>query len=144
MAMSDEKAAGSAYYGTSRKPRNIKLHNQRLVLSLLREAPAISASEIAQKINLSITTVMKILLSLQNSHVVKSMGKGASTEEGGKKPELFSLDETYKYAIGCYIVADRVEMALVDFRCNVLDNRRSRFPAQTKIKTVLGEAAELI
>ena len=53
--------------GKSRKPKNIKFHNQRLVLSLMRQNDVISASEIAQRINLSITTVVKILAVLQEN-----------------------------------------------------------------------------
>lgn len=94
---------------SSRKPRNIKLHNQKLVLSLFRTMTTASVSEISERINLSTTTVSKILAVLQENGLIKSIGKGSSTDEGGKKPELFALNETFKYVIGCYVGADHVK-----------------------------------
>lgn len=68
----------------SSKPRHIKWHNQKLLLSMLRAEEALSISEISAKTSLSKTTVKKILQSLSEDGLVCSVGKGASTEEGGK------------------------------------------------------------
>ena len=72
---------------SSRNPRNIKLDNQKLVLSLFRTMTTASVSEISERINLSSTTVSKILAVLQENGLIKSMGKGSSSDEGGKEPE---------------------------------------------------------
>ena len=76
----------------SRKPKNIKIHNEKLVISFLRGKEYTTAAEISRQLNLSITTIAKILATLQKNKVVNAIGKGHSTNEGGKKPELFALN----------------------------------------------------
>ncbi|MGB3991014.1 MAG: ROK family transcriptional regulator [Acetivibrionales bacterium] len=87
----------------SSKPRHIKWHNQKLLLSMLRAEEALSISEISAKSSLSKTTVKKILQSLSEDGLVCSVGKGASTEEGGKKPELFAFNKNIKYIVVLYL-----------------------------------------
>lgn len=111
----------------SRKPKNIKYYNQSLVLSLLRNHDIVSASEISKRINLSVTSVTKILTILQQLNLVKSMGKGSSTEEGGKKPELFALNDTYKYAISLISGGDKIKCVLFNLKCNILDSFSSSY-----------------
>ena len=61
---------------TSRKPKNIKYHNQRLILALLRSREVMTAGELAEQAHLSVPTITKILAELQARRLVKSMGKG--------------------------------------------------------------------
>ena len=81
---------------TGNKPKNIKSNNQKIVLSLLRSSDALSLSEIAAQVNLSKTTITKIVNALMEKGLVHSIGKGSSTEEGGKRPELFAFCADYK------------------------------------------------
>ena len=76
----------------SGKPVDIKLHNQRLVISLLERKKILSAGELSSLTALSKTTVSKILAELCKQDIVCSAGKGESTTEGGKKPELFRIN----------------------------------------------------
>ena len=120
--------------GKSRKPKNIKFHNQRLVLSLMRQNDVISASEIAQRINLSITTVVKILAVLQENGLIKSMGKGSSTDEGGKKPELFAINESYKHVIAIYAGPDFIQAAVTDLNCRLISCRNHPYKAAESLE----------
>ncbi len=87
----------------SSKPRHIKWRNQKLLLSILRSEEVMSISDISSRTNLSKTTVKKILQSLSDEDLVHSVGKGSSTEEGGKKPELFSFNRNKKYIFVLYL-----------------------------------------
>lgn len=97
-----------------RKPRNIKAHNLRYVLSLLREHGNYTVSEISRESNLSVTTVIKIIDKLKQSGIVVSLGKGISTREGGKKPEVFAFNKQYKYAITIYMGQQAAKYILTD------------------------------
>ena len=108
---------------TSRKPKNIKYHNQRLILALLRSREVMTAGELAEQAHLSVPTITKILAELQARRLVKSMGKGNSTEEGGKKPELFALNGAHRYVISITAGSERIKCALLDLTCKVLDKR---------------------
>jgi predicted NBD/HSP70 family sugar kinase len=111
----------------SRKPKNIKNYNQRLVLSLLRNSNHMTASEISDRINLSVTSVTKILAALQKQNLVKSMGKGNSTEEGGKKPELFALNDTYRYVISVGSGGDGIHCAVSTLKCKIVDTYHQQY-----------------
>jgi len=76
----------------SGKPADIKQHNQRLVISLLEREKILSAGELSSFTALSKTTISKILTELCKQNIVCSAGKGESTIEGGKKPELFRIN----------------------------------------------------
>lgn len=104
----------------SRKPKNIKYYNRRLVLSLLRNSDTMTASEISERINLSVTSVTKILAALQKQGLVKSMGKGSSTEEGGKKPELFALNDTFQFVVTVHCSARDICCAIYNLKCGLI------------------------
>ena len=128
--------------GKSRKPKNIKFHNQRLVLSLMRQNAVISASEIAQRINLSITTVVKILVVLQENGLIKSMGKGSSTDEGGKKPELFAINESYKHVIAIYAGPDFIQAAVTDLNCRVISHHNYPYKVPESLEQSMQDIAD--
>ena len=128
--------------GKSRKPKNIKFHNQRLVLSLMRQNAVISASEIAQRINLSITTVVKILAVLQENGLIKSMGKGSSTDEGGKKPELFAINESYKHVIAIYAGPDFIQAAVTDLNCRVISHHNYPYKVPESLEQSMQDIAD--
>lgn len=130
--------------GKSRKPKNIKFHNQRLVLSLMRQNAVISASEIAQRINLSITTVVKILAVLQENGLIKSMGKGSSTDEGGKKPELFAINESYKHVLAIYAGPDFIQAAVTDLNCRVISHHNYRYKAPESLEQSMQDIADCV
>lgn len=111
----------------SRKPRNIKLHNQRLVASLLQRGDVMTASEISEQIRLSKTTVTKIIGELHAAGIVKSVGKGESTEEGGKKPELFALNETYRSILVLSFGVGVTRCAVMDLKCTIREQTEKNF-----------------
>jgi len=87
----------------SSKPRHVKWRNQKLILSILRDEEVLSISDIALRTNLSKTTVKKILESLLEEGLVQSVGKGSSTEEGGKKPELYAFNKVRRHIFVLYL-----------------------------------------
>jgi len=108
----------------SNKPKNIRYHNQKLVTSLFRTADVLSVSEISEKINLSKTTVTKMMGDFVARGLIKSAGKGSSTDEGGKKPELFELNADYAYIVVLVLRYEsglmQIDGAVVDMKCRVL------------------------
>lgn len=102
---------------TGNKPKNIKSNNQKIVLSLLRSSDALSLSEIAAQVNLSKTTITKIVNALMEKGLVHSIGKGSSTEEGGKRPELFAFCADYKYIVVLELGGHSIRGALVNMSC---------------------------
>lgn len=101
----------------SSKPVDIRLHNQQLVLSLLRTEDMLSASNLAYSTGLSKTTISKIITEMIARGLVLSAGKGESTMEGGKKPELFSINA--QYAASIILILDSMDR----FSCSIVNLR---------------------
>ena len=104
----------------SSKPRNIKYNNQKLVLSLFRYADKLSVSEISERVGLSKTTITKITSELVQKKLILSAGKGESTDEGGKKPELFVFNPTYQYIILVNLPFNEVRVHIMDLKSQVV------------------------
>ncbi len=78
--------------------KSLKIRNRLLVLSFLRCAGPVSVTEISRATTLSKMTVHKIIDYYIGTGMVVSAGKGGSTEDGGKKPNLFAFNPN------CYCV----------------------------------------
>ena len=109
-----------AYQSSSNKPKDIKSHNQKLVLSLFFENDYWSIPQISEEIQLSKTSVAKIISGMEKKEQIVSCGKGTSTSEGGKKPELFRLNSEYRYAIAINIDAEYLVGAITNFSCELI------------------------
>ena len=86
-------------YATGLKPKNLRAHNLRTIINLFREHDTLSVRDLCGHISLSKTSILKIVGQLIDAGMVQPAGKGESTEEGGKRPELFRLNADYRYCI---------------------------------------------
>ncbi len=102
------------------KPKALKRNNRKAILDFLRNSDQMSASDISEKIGLSRTTVMKIVEYFLDKGLVVQSGKGVSTEEGGKKPILFSLKADSGFAISVHIFPDELYGIITDLKVNIL------------------------
>ncbi len=95
-----------------RKPKTLKYINRMAILNILRISGEISVAELSRKTKLSKTTLMKIMNYYAGKGLVSNMGKGSSTEIGGKRPNIFKFNKNGGYAVGIDISASRL-MAIV-------------------------------
>lgn len=128
----------------SRKPKNIKHHNLRYVLSILKKHGVCTASEISKESNLSVTTIVKILDILKREGLARSCGKGPSTREGGKRPELLAFNETYKYVVGVFFLRTQARYVLTDLNGNTLLVREVSYRDASDIDTCIKDACEQV
>jgi predicted NBD/HSP70 family sugar kinase len=105
---------------TSNKPRHIKYHNQKLILSMFLGQDVLSIAEIAARINLSKTTVTKVVNNFEKKGLVLAAGKGNSTDAGGKKPEMFAFNASYSYVMTAVINPAHITCAIMDLKCRVI------------------------
>jgi len=70
-------------------PADLKVRNRMLVLHAMRNGVACTAADIAGKTGISRITVMKSISWFMEKGYIQTEGKGQSTENGGKKPELY-------------------------------------------------------
>jgi len=102
------------------KPKMLKVNNRQMVLDLFRDQEVISIPHISEITALSKTTVGKIIDHFVKEDVIFSVGKGESTHEGGKRPDLFQLNSELGLAIGIQIHHLRLYSVLTDLKAKIL------------------------
>ena len=80
--------------------RLIKDINARLVLNLIREHKVISGAKLAKVTGMRPSTISNILRELSAKNLIVNLGKGESTQKGGKRPFLWGLNQEAAYVLG--------------------------------------------
>jgi N-acetylglucosamine repressor len=102
------------------KPKNIKENNLKLVLGEIYERKTATVQELSDITEISKTTVNKLVAELVDVGIISSLGKGSSTSEGGRRPELYRLNAEYKYILSTEFYEDSAYCTLMDMNCNIL------------------------
>ena len=104
------------------KNRSLKQSNRYVILNTLRVLKDVSIATLARSTELSKPTIKKVLDYYIRFGLVKEMGKGLSTEEGGKRPVLYRFDENYALVISVYVGPDFINSALLNFRGEIVES----------------------
>lgn len=118
------------------KPRDIKLNNRRIVLELLRRQDKITLGELASSCSLSRNTVKKCMDFFLEKGIAADAGKGSSTSEGGKKPDMFRLDEDWGILCSFYVRYNAVYGALYSIGLTQLCSETEPVPVYTPEEVV--------
>ena len=105
---------------TLSRKKAIKHLNRKSILNLFRDSGGWSIAEIAAKSNLSKPTVMKIMNYYIDKGLITLCGKGKSTEDGGKKPNIYKLNPNGGYAIGMSITAKKLSTIISNLNADIL------------------------
>lgn len=115
----------------------IKTLNGQLVLNLIRKHEVISSSELVKITKLRPSTIFNILKELSSKSLVVNLGKGESTERGGKKPFLWKLNSEAAYVIGLDIEIDAMTSVILNMDGSIVSRDYIRFER-------IGEVNDLI
>ena len=119
-AMIAPQAAGSRARGPS-------LSN--LMLKLIWRRKEISRADIARVMDLSRSTVSRIVSDLQSTDLVADVGVGPS--RGGRRPVLVAFQDGARVILGVDVGASHVSVALTDLRGRVLAWRERGHPVRS-------------
>ena len=123
--------------------RALREHNRKAVLSLLRTSGPISIAEISRKIHLSNNTITRIIEYYQNQELVVNAGKGNSSYEGGKRPNLFSFNPEALFAVGMQMHHDEhLYGVLTDLNVTIREEVSLPLKWNTNSETVLERIVE--
>lgn len=124
------RSAGPGGYFNHVKPQKMKMQtgdhrllksiNERLVLNLVRLNKIISSSDLVQITGMQPSTIFNILRDLTDNSLVLNLGKGDSTEKGGKKPYLWGLNDEAAYAIGIDIEIGQLTFVVLGFSSDIV------------------------
>ena len=110
---------------TKNSLKTLKFRNRKLVLSFMRGAGAVSVNEISRATGLSKMTVHKIVDHYMKEGMIAFAGKGVSTEEGGKKPNLFSFNAHCRFLFAVRIGLGFVACSMVNLKGEIIAGRKT-------------------
>ena len=119
---------------------DIKAHKQnniRQVLNLIREHDTAAVAELSPESRLSKTSVKKMIDLLVCMGLVESAGKGLSTDEGGKKPELFRFNPAYGYVISIHVTPESILAAASDLAAELSHFRETQVGPKRDLDSIL-------
>lgn len=124
--------------------KTLKQNNARAILKLLRQSDVISVASISERIGLSKTTVKKIVDLLCAMKLVSSAGKGLSTDEGGKKPELFRFNKSFGFVVSVHITPDAILAATTDMCADITHSSKSAVDSERALPVIVGRLVQTI
>lgn len=98
----------------------IRTLNGQLVLNTIRKHEVISSTELTSITGLRPSTIFNILKELADKTLILNLGKGDSTEKGGKKPYLWELNQDAAYVIGLDIEINNITAVILDLKGKLL------------------------
>ncbi len=98
----------------------------------------------AHAVKLSKTTVKKTIDLLAGMKLVLSAGKGESTEEGGKKPELYRFNRNFGFVISIHVTPDAIIAVTADLCADITNNKRFEVASERGLDIVLDRLVEII
>ena len=130
--------AGTSLPQAGEKPRDIKLNNRRIVLRLLAAGEKVTLGELAAESGLSRNTVKKCVDFFLQRGIAADAGKGSSTSEGGKKPDMFALEGRWGSIASFYCCGQELSGALYSAARECLCEAQELLPAYTPEEVAAG------
>ena len=99
----------------------LKETNRKAILNIFRNSENLTIFDLSKKINLSKPTLIEIINYYLNKDMLVITGKGKSTYQGGKRPNIYKLNKDGGYVIGITISTYKVLAIIVNLRNEIVD-----------------------
>lgn len=111
----------------------LKRKNRKDVLEILRSEGPLSIAEISARIALSKVTVTKSIDFYVEEGVVSTIGKGESTEDGGKRPNIFAFNPEYRTIFCVRIDESQILAALTNLNGEIIASHTVLYSPETQL-----------
>jgi glucokinase-like ROK family protein len=112
------------------------------IIQHLRSAGQLSRSELAKKMGYSRASMTGFINDLMELGILKEIGEGAS--QGGRRPLILSINGDYGFIVGYDIGATSIDLALANFRGDILEHCSESADVRNDAEVVLGRCAEVV
>ncbi len=120
-------------------PTDLKTKNRKRILDAFRATgeKQVTLNEISEITGISRQTIMKSIGYFLDLGIVQNLGKGISSELGGKRPELYQFHADYRYVV-CIRVGHRSLMvAVMNLSMGVVDQIAMDHARNEKLDVIL-------
>ena len=108
--------------GQGSNSAQVRQHNERLILTLLRRLGEASKADLARHARLTSNTAGQIVRGLEEQRLVQALGKRSGAR--GQPATILRLDPAGAHSIGFKLGRRSLDALLVDFAGRVLERRR--------------------
>ena len=115
---------------------------ERIAVGLLRKFGSLSRTSIAKLMDISRSSVTAIVANLLEMEVLTEVGHGESV--GGRRPRLLDFNADLGFIAGVDVGATSMDLALADFRGNILDRRSGEADVRANPEDFLHKINDLI
>jgi glucokinase-like ROK family protein len=112
------------------------------IIQHLRSDGELSRSELAKMMGYSRASMTGFVNDLMEHGIIKEVGEGAS--QGGRRSLMLSVNGDYGFIVGYDIGATSIDIALANFRGDILQHCSEPADVRNDAETVLGRCAELV
>lgn len=124
-----------------RDQNDMKIENRRQVLDAFRKGRIATVAEAAEICGVSSATAHRIAEFLRERKFLLPAGKGASGEDGGKKPTLYVFNAGFKYILCYQMLANSLLSAVSDMSGRLLAENSVAFQDNAPLKVILHHMA---
>ena len=120
-----QRGRASVRHGATGQGSNsaqVRQHNERLILTLLRRLGEASKADLARHARLTSNTAGQIVRGLEEQRLVQALGKRSGAR--GQPATILRLDPAGAHSIGFKLGRRSLDALLVDFAGRVLERRR--------------------
>jgi predicted NBD/HSP70 family sugar kinase len=125
------------------KRQSVKHNNRRLIIDYLRQQGDVSIGQIAKSVRVSIPTVKKVLDHYTDIGLIALAGKGDSTLDGGKRPDLYRLNHSYGYVIALHVGPDFLYAAMTDLKLHTIQSVHEPVVGSPSVDMVIDRLVEI-
>ncbi|MCC8180325.1 MAG: ROK family transcriptional regulator [Planctomycetes bacterium] len=123
--------------GNRNSLNSLKRKNQHDVLQTLRLSGPLTIAEIADRTELSKVTVTKSIDHYQKKGLVVANGKGESTEDGGKRPNIYAFNPGYRAIFCVKIDENHLLAALTNLEGKIIASHTAFYDQSTSLENIL-------
>ena len=108
----------------------------------LRAVRQLSRTELARVMGYSRASMTSFVNNLIEADIIREVGQGAS--QGGRRPLILEVNGDYGYIVGYDIGAIRIDLALANFRGDILEHCAEPADVRNAAEVILGRCAEIV
>ncbi len=118
--------------------------NEISVLRIIRDDGPISRSDIAREMGVSKVIIGGIVKRLLGTNILFEIGKGQSTEQGGRRPVMLKFNADAGLAVGVEIHLHRANILITNMNAEILFENTINFSDNSNPKSILQRVVNMI
>lgn len=125
-------------------PEFMREINRALILDLFRNHEHLSQAQVSRELNLSKSTVSRVVNKLIEEKTIVKIGEGEGKKTGGRKPVILTLNPQNRYVIGIDLGTTNTVVAMANLNSEIIKKIRVPTNRNHNINIIISQLSHLI